>query len=50
MFDLAFANTLRIYEAIPGKVDFTYIAEDMGAQTGDVAPRHIRAFRNEAHD
>ena len=45
MFDLAYANTLRIYEAIPGKVDFTYIAEDMGAQTGLMfAPRHIRRF------
>ena len=45
MFDLAYANTLRIYEAIPGKVDFTYVAEDMGAQTGLMfAPRHIRRF------
>jgi uroporphyrinogen decarboxylase len=45
MFDLAYTNTLRIYEAIPGKVDFTYVAEDMGTQTGLMfAPRHIRRF------
>lgn len=45
MFDLAYTNTLRIYEVIPGKVDFTYVAEDMGAQTGLMfAPRHIRQF------
>jgi uroporphyrinogen decarboxylase len=45
MFDLAYTNTQRIYEAIPDKVDFTYVAEDMGAQTGLMfAPRHIRRF------
>ena len=45
LFDLAYVNTVRIYEAIPGKVDFSYVAEDMGAQTGLMfAPRHIRRF------
>ena len=45
MFDLAYTNTLRIYETIPGKVDFTYVAEDMGAQAGLMfSPRHIRRF------
>ena len=45
LFDLAYTNTQRIYEAIPGKVDLSYVAEDMGAQTGLMfAPRHIRRF------
>ena len=45
LFDLAYVNTVRIYETIPGKVDFSYVAEDMGAQTGLMfAPRHIRRF------
>jgi len=33
LFELAYQNTLRIYEAIPGKVLITYVAEDMGSQT-----------------
>jgi uroporphyrinogen decarboxylase len=45
LFDLAYTNTLRIYEAVPGKVDFSYVAEDMGAQTDlMIAPRHIRRY------
>jgi uroporphyrinogen decarboxylase len=45
LFDLAYTNSLRIYETIPGKVNFTYVAEDMGAQTGLMfAPRHIRRY------
>lgn len=45
LFDLAYANTLRIYEAIPGRVDFSYVAEDMGAQTDlMISPRHIRQY------
>ena len=45
LFDLAYENTLRIYEAIPGKVHITYVAEDMGAQTNLMfSPRHIRRF------
>lgn len=45
LFDLAYTNTLRIYEAIPGRVDISYVAEDMGAQTGLMfSPLHIRRF------
>jgi uroporphyrinogen decarboxylase len=45
MFDLAYENTRRIYEAIPGKVMITYVAEDMGAQTDLMfSPRQIREF------
>ncbi len=33
LFELAYQNTLRIYEQIPGKVMVTYVAEDMGGQT-----------------
>ena len=45
MFDLAYENTRRIYEQIPGKVMITYVAEDMGAQTDLMfSPRQIREF------
>jgi uroporphyrinogen decarboxylase len=45
MFELAYQNTLRIYEAIPGKVLLTYVAEDMGAQTDlMISPAHIKRF------
>jgi len=45
LFDLAYTNTLRIYEAIPGRVDFSYVAEDMGGQSElMIAPRHLRRF------
>lgn len=45
LFDLAYTNTLRIYEQIPGKVMITYVAEDMGAQEGLMfSVRHIREF------
>lgn len=45
MFDLAYTHTLRIYEAIPGRVDVTYVAEDMGSQNELMfAPKHIRRF------
>ena len=32
MFDLAYTDTVRIYEQIPGKVTFSYVAEDFGSQ------------------
>lgn len=32
LFELAYQNTLRIFEAIPGRVTFSYVAEDMGSQ------------------
>ena len=45
MFDLAYENTRRIYEQIPGKVMITYVAEDMGGQTDlMLSPKQIREF------
>lgn len=34
LFDFCYENTRRIYEQIPGKVTFSYVAEDFGSQTG----------------
>ncbi len=34
LFDLAYQDTLRIFESIPGVVSITYIAEDLGGQEG----------------
>ncbi len=45
LFDLAYEDTRRTYEAIPGKVIITYIAEDMGAQDSLMfSPEQIREF------
>jgi uroporphyrinogen decarboxylase len=45
LFDQAYTQTLRILEAIPGKVSYAYVAEDMGAQTDLLfSPRHIQRF------
>jgi uroporphyrinogen decarboxylase len=45
LFELAYQNTLRIYEAIPGQVMITYVAEDMGAQEGLMfSPAQIHEF------
>jgi uroporphyrinogen decarboxylase len=45
LFDLAYENTYRIFEAIPGKVLVSYVAEDMGGQNDLMfSPRHIRRF------
>ncbi len=32
LFDLCYENTLRIYEAIPGKIMITNVTEDLGSQ------------------
>ena len=32
LFELAYQNTRRIYEAIPGQVVYSYVAEDLGSQ------------------
>jgi uroporphyrinogen decarboxylase len=32
LFDLAYERTRRIYEQLPGRVDLSYIAEDLGSQ------------------
>jgi len=45
LFELAYQNTLRTLETIPGKVTVTYIAEDLGGQTNLlISPHHIREF------
>jgi uroporphyrinogen decarboxylase len=45
MYALAYENTRRIYEAIPGKVLISYVAEDLGGQTDLLySPEQIRAF------
>ncbi len=45
LFDLAYQNTLRVYETIPGKVNVTYVAEDMGGQDSlMISVKHIRRF------
>jgi uroporphyrinogen decarboxylase len=45
LFGLAYENTKRIYEAIPGKVTFSYVAEDLGSQEALLfSPAQIREF------
>lgn len=45
LFELAYQNTLRIYEAIPGKVHISYVAEDLGSQESLLySPAQIREF------
>jgi uroporphyrinogen decarboxylase len=45
LFELAYQNTLRIMEAIPGRVNICYVAEDMGSQKDLMfSPSHIRRF------
>ena len=45
LFSLAYENTRRIYEQIPGQVMISYVAEDMGGQDDlMIAPKHIREY------
>jgi len=45
LFELAYQNTVRIYESIPGKVMISYVAEDMGTQRGLMfSPAQIHEF------
>ncbi len=45
LFALAYQDTMRIYEQIPGKVMLTYVAEDMGGQENLMfSPAHIHEF------
>ena len=45
LFSLAYENTTRIIESIPGQVTYTYVAEDMGGQRNLMfSPAHIRKF------
>ena len=40
LFGLAYDCAVRIYEAVPGQVDISYIAEDMGGQTDLLMSAH----------
>ncbi len=45
LFHLAYVNSQRIYEAIPGQVTLSYVAEDMGGQDNLMfSKKHIRTF------
>lgn len=45
LFELAYQDTLRIYEAIPDQVMITYVAEDMGSQESLLfSPAQIHEF------
>jgi len=45
LFELAYQNTVRIYEAIPDKVMISYVAEDMGSQESLLfSPAQIHEF------
>ncbi len=45
LFDLAYQDTLRIFETIPGKVIITYVAEDLGGQNSLMySPKQIKEF------
>ncbi len=45
LFDLAYQNTQRILETLPGKVTICYVAEDLGGQTNLLySPAHIRRY------
>jgi len=45
LFDLAYEDTRRIYEMLPGQVTFSYVAEDLGSQQSLLMSReHIHRF------
>ncbi len=45
LFALAHENTTRIFEALPSRVDISYVAEDMGGQEGlMLSLAHLRRF------
>ena len=45
LFELAYQDTLRIFETIPDRVMITYVAEDLGGQTGLLMAReHMHEF------
>lgn len=45
LYGFCYENTRRIYEAIPGKVNISYAAEDMGSQESLLfSPKQIRTF------
>ncbi|HSV72434.1 MAG TPA: uroporphyrinogen decarboxylase family protein [Chthonomonadales bacterium] len=45
LFELAYQDTLRIYEQARGQVTITYVAEDMGSQESMMfSPRQVKEF------
>ena len=45
LFELAYQDTLRLFETIPGQIMITYIAEDLGGQTSLLMAReHMQEF------
>jgi len=45
LFGFAYENTVRIYDAIPGRVDVSYVAEDLGSEAGLLMSLdHIRTY------
>ena len=45
LFDLAYENSRRIFDQVPGKVMISYVAEDMGGQDDlMISPQLIRRF------
>jgi uroporphyrinogen decarboxylase len=45
LFDLAYEDTRRIYEAVPGRVMISYVAEDLGSQESLLySPNQIKTF------
>jgi uroporphyrinogen decarboxylase len=45
LYSFEYENTRRIYEAIPGKVTYSYVAEDMGSQEDLLySPEQIREY------
>jgi uroporphyrinogen decarboxylase len=45
LFHLEYENTRRIFERIPGRITYSYIAEDLGGQTDlMISVRHVREF------
>lgn len=45
LFELAYQNTRRIFETVPGAVMITYVAEDLGGQTSLMySPEQIHTF------
>jgi uroporphyrinogen decarboxylase len=45
LFELAYQNTQRIYETLPGQIMITYVAEDMGSQESLLfSAKQIRTF------
>ncbi len=54
LFDFCYENTLRIYEALPGQVDLSYVAEDFGGQENLLYSRtrdsRVLSAAYEAHD